>query len=204
MLRTHSWRRALIGVALLACGLLAGSSLRAAETVSGDATVARVTTFSLLGGATTTALAATGTLADASDSRDAALQTASVASVLSGDVLHATTVGWPDQVASAASMANVALNVGGVGITADFAMAEALAELGSAGEAVSFVSNLSINGVPVAVTGEPNQTVSIPGGQVVINEQATTDAGATTVNALHATVDGVADVVVASATAGIQ
>lgn len=65
------------------------------------------------------------------------------------------------------------------------------------------LGNLSINGVPVAVTGNPNQTIPIPGGQLVINEQRTSSAG-TTVNAIHATVFGVADVVVASATAGIR
>ena len=53
------------------------------------------------------------------------------------------------------------------------------------------------------LTGSPNQTIAIPGGRLVINEQQTSSAG-TTVNAIHATVFGVADVVVASATAGIQ
>ena len=38
---------------------------------------------------------------------------------------------------------------------------------------------------------------------MVLNEQTVSSAG-TTVNALHAVVTGVADVVVASATAGIQ
>ena len=47
-----------------------------------------------------------------------------------------------------------------------------------------------------------NQTVSIPGGQVVINEQQILSDGTLVVNALHATVSGVADVVVASAAAG--
>ncbi|PYQ12187.1 MAG: hypothetical protein DMF80_18760 [Acidobacteria bacterium] len=82
-------------------------------------------------------------------------------------------------------------------------MSTASASLGAAGSGSSLLANLSINGVPIDVTGEPNQTVSIPGGQVVINEQTVSAAG-TTVNALHAIVSGVADVVVASATAGIQ
>ena len=65
------------------------------------------------------------------------------------------------------------------------------------------IGNLAINGVAVQVTGAPNQRIPIPGGQLVLNEQRTSSAG-TTVNAIHATVFGVADVVVASATAGIQ
>jgi len=82
-------------------------------------------------------------------------------------------------------------------------MSEVSALLGALGSGTSLIDNLSINGVPIAVTGQPNQGIWIPGGQVVINEQ-TVSPGATTVNALHATVFGVADVVIASATAGIQ
>ena len=57
--------------------------------------------------------------------------------------------------------------------------------------------------MPVWVSGSPNQRLWIPGGQLVLNEQIVSATG-TTVNALHATVYGVADVVIASATAGIQ
>jgi hypothetical protein len=203
MLVTKSFPSGVPAAALLAAAVLLTPAMAAAQTASGDACAARVTTVGLLGRTTATSLADTGPLADSGDGRAAALQTASVPSVLSGEVLHATTVAWPDQVASKASLANLALQVGGIGITADFAMATAIAALGSSGEGASWIENLSINGMPVAVTGEPNQTVSIPGGQVVINEQVTSGAG-TTVTALHATVAGVADVVVASATAGIQ
>jgi hypothetical protein len=82
-------------------------------------------------------------------------------------------------------------------------MAKTLAVLGAPSTATSIIDNLSVNGIPVAVTGQPNQRVSIPGGQLVINEQ-TISLNGTTVNALHARVLGVADVVVASATAGIR
>ena len=95
------------------------------------------------------------------------------------------------------------MTVGGTGISTDFVMSRATAVLGAAGSGGSLVENFAINGVPIPVTGAPNQTVSIPGGQVVINEQMVSPAG-TTVNALHATVVGVADVVIASATAGIR
>jgi hypothetical protein len=77
-----------------------------------------------------------------------------------------------------------------------------MAVLGAPGSGSSGIANLSINGVPIVVTGDANQTISIPGGQVVVNEQIISPSGAT-VNAIHVTVSGVADVVIASATAGI-
>jgi hypothetical protein len=106
-------------------------------------------------------------------------------------------------VASEASLANLGLSVGGTGISADFVMARALAALGAGISQGAIISNLRIGGMPIEVTGEPNQTVAIPGGQVVINEQ-TVSADGVTVNALHARVSGVSDVVIASATAGIR
>jgi hypothetical protein len=145
----------------------------------------------------------TGTLGGTSDARDATLDLAIVPSVLSGEVLRAVTIGWPDQVASETSLANLNMAVGGTGISADFVMAKTLAVLGGPSTATSIIDNLSVNGIPVTVTGQPNQRVSIPGGQLVINEQTVSFSG-TTVNALHARVLGVADVVIASATAGIR
>jgi hypothetical protein len=58
--------------------------------------------------------------------------------------------------------------------------------------------------MPVSVSGDPNQTITIPGGQLIINEQTISSNGAMVVNALHIIVNGVADVVIASATAGIS
>ena len=52
------------------------------------------------------------------------------------------------------------------------------------------------------MTGDPNQRIDVPGGVVIINEQRVSPDGTTVVNALHAVISGVADVVVASATAG--
>jgi hypothetical protein len=195
-------RGSVIAAVVAAAGLLAWPAVGAAQTAVGEATAVRATTDGLLG-ATTTVLADTGALAGTSDARDAALVTGSVPSLLGAEVLRAVTIGWPDQVASEASLADLGLTVGGTGISADFVMARAKAVLGADGSGSSLIVNLAINGVPIAVTGQPNQTVSIPGGQLVINEQTVSAAG-TTVNALHATVFGVADVAIASATAGIE
>lgn len=203
MHQTEPFRSSVIAAGVMAAGLLIWPTAGAGQTVAGDGRAARVTTFDALGGTTTTGLAETGPLGGTSDARDASLVTGSVPSVLSGEVLRAVTIGWPDHVTSEASVASLGLTVGGIPISANFVMATATAALGAAGSGTSLIDKLSINGVPIAVTGEPNQTLLIPGGQVVVNEQKVSGA-ATTVNALHATVFGVTDVVVASATAGIQ
>ena len=169
----------------------------AGQTVTGQA---RAVQANVLG---PTVLADTGTLGGTTDARDATLDLGIVPSVLTGEVLHAVTIGWPDQVASEASLASLNLAVGGTTISADFVMAQAFAALGSPATATSTIKNLSVNGVAIAVTGKVNQRVPIPGGQLVINEQTMSPSG-TAVNAIHATVLGVADVSIAYAIAGIQ
>jgi len=174
------------------------------STVVGDATAARVSVLGILGTATTTALADTGTLSGVNDARDASAVTGSAPSTLNAETLSAATISWVDQVDSYASLANLQMTVAGVGITADSVMAQASQVLGAAGSGSSTISNLSINGTPIDVTGAPNQAVWIPGGQVIINEQTVSSTGTAVVNALHVALTGVADVVIASATAGIS
>jgi hypothetical protein len=106
-------------------------------------------------------------------------------------------------VASEAGLTGLSLGLTGISISADLVMARVLALLGGEHTGISSIDRLSVNGVPITVTGAPNQTIYVPGGVLVINEQLTSSAS-TVVNALHLTVDGVADVVIASATAGIQ
>jgi len=173
----------------------------AVQTVAGQAAAVRATVLGLLGG-TTTALADTGTLSGATDARNASQLTGNIPSLVTGEALHATTIGWPDQVASEASLAGLALSVAGTGIGADFVKAQALAILNGGSFGTAYIDNLTINGVLVPVSGAPNQTISVPGGQVVINEQQSSASGIV-VNALHVIVNGVADVVIGSARAGI-
>ena len=185
------------------CALLSlGSAISHAASVSGQARAIQTSVVGLAG-TTTTRLADTGTLSGSSDAREASLPTGSVPSVVSGDTLHATTIGWPDQVKSEASLADVTVTVGGNSIGAGFVMARASAVLGLSSAGTVNIDGLSVNGLPIGVTGNPNQTIGIPGGQLVINEQQTSSTG-TVVNALHIAVTGVADVVVASASAGVQ
>jgi hypothetical protein len=201
MRHTGSPGPAFFAVAAILAAVLVGPIAAEAQTVTGTARAVHATVLGLLGG-TTTVLADTGALAGTSDARQAAAPTGNVPSLLTGDTLHATTIGWPDQVASEASIGALALSVAGTRIGADFVMARALALLGAAGVGASNIENLAINGVPILVSGAPNQTIYIPGGLVVINQQQTSPTS-TVVNALRITVYGVADVVIASATAGI-
>jgi len=169
------------------------------STVTGAASAVSATVLGI-----TTALGSTGTLSGVNDSRDASMVVGSLPLGLAGETLSASTISWTDQVASEASLANLNMAVAGIGITADFVMAQASQVLGAAGSGSSTISNLAVNGVPINITGAPNQTVAIPGGLVTINEQSISSTGAAVVNAVHVTVAGVADVVVASATAGIS
>src|SRR6266403_4686568 len=212
--QTKHGRSALVLVAVLMAGLLAwpsvglaqlggllppiGSSTTTTTTaITGDAAAVRATLFGALGLlTTTTALADTGTLSGVNDARDASMDTGTVPSVLTGEVLSAGTISWPDEVDSAVSLANLNMNVAGVGITADSVVAQASQVAGAAGTGSTTIDNLLVNGTP-------NQIVGIPGGQIVINEQSISSTGTAVVNAIHVTVTGVADVVIASATAGI-
>src|SRR5260221_11717250 len=77
----------------------------------------------------------------------------------------------------------------------------------------SAIADLVINGQRIAVSGKPNQTITLPlgGVMVIINEQSSSVSGNTgsiTVNALHVIVPDVlgvagADVVVSSAHADV-
>ncbi len=185
-------------------GLLPSPPAATSSTVVGDASAARVSVLGILGTAMTTALADTGTLSGVNDARDASTVIGSVPSTLSAETLSAATISWVDQVDSEASLTNLSMTVAGIGITADSVIAQASQVLGAAGSGTSYIDNLSINGTPIAVTGAPNQAVWIPGGQVIINEQTVSSTGTAVVNALHVAITGVADVVIASATAGIS
>ena len=204
MREKHQHRSALTAVAVMLAGLLAWPTASRAQTVTGDAKAVQATVFGPLGTSTTTTLADTGTLGGTTDARDASQLTGNIPSLLTGEALHAVTIGYPDHVDSEAAVESLNLTVAGVGISADSVLSQASSWLGGARSGSSSIDNLLINGTPIPVTGDPNQTVPIPGGQVVINEQTVSSDGTIVVNALHVTVSGVADVVIASATAGIH
>jgi hypothetical protein len=195
---SYRWR--LLAVAVVVAQLAGWPTLGRAQSGTGQAKAAQASLGGLLG---TTTIADTGTLGGPNDAREASQLIGSIPGVLIGEAFHAATIGWIDQVASEASVANLALNVGGTAIGADFIMARAMSALGSAGVGTVNIDGFSINGLSIPITGAPNQTIPIPGGSIVINEQQTS-ATRTVVNALHVRVFGVADLVVGSATAAIR
>src|SRR5712691_536797 len=89
--------------------VLAWPGVAASQTISGQARVVQTTTVDPLGTPTTTTLADTGTLSDSSEIRQSSQLAGSVPAVLSGGVLHATTISYPDGVHSEASLADLAL-----------------------------------------------------------------------------------------------
>jgi hypothetical protein len=190
------------GILAVIASVFLWPAIAAAQTVNGQAAAVQATVVGLLGN-TVLGLANTGTLNGPSDARDASQLTGNLLGALTAEVPQATTLGLGNQVDSQASLANLALSIAGSNIGADFLIAQATAVLGGAQSGSANVTNLSLNGVPIAVTGDPNQRLAIPGGTIVINEQQVSPAGMV-VNALHVIVGGVADVVIGSASAGIQ
>jgi hypothetical protein len=191
-----SWRT--VAVTVVLAGVVAWPAASPAQTVTGHARAVQATVLGR-----TTVISDTGPLTSSDDARQASQVTGGVPSLLSAEALHTTTIGWPDQATAEASLAALGLTIAGNRISAGFVMARAMAILGSEGDGDTTIDGFSINGVPIAVTGQPNQTIPILGGRVVINEQQPLLPSGMTVNALHIVVDGVADVVIASATAGI-
>src|SRR5713101_4683404 len=171
-----------VAIALMLAGLLAWPAASLAQlggllpppttttpTVVGDASAVQATVLGFLGTATTTTLSDTGSLGGTTDARDASQLTGSVPSLLGAEALHAVTIGWPDEVDSEAALASLNLTVAGIGISADSVMSRASSVLGGVASGSSIISGLSINGTPIGVTGNPNQTLAIPGGQMIIN-----------------------------------
>ena len=155
-----------------------------AATYGGSATGAQVT------------VPATGTLSISGGAAEAALlvgdipgsATAGVASLAAG-AMHSAIVGV-DETRGEASMADITLTVSNNTVTADFLMARSTASCGPAVTGNSRLTNLVINGQAITVTGAPNQTVALPNGTAIINEQIPSVVGTSaelTVNALHVT-----------------
>ena len=131
---------------------------------------------------------------------------------LSAEVLHAAVVAHGNKSSAEASVASFTLTAGGQSVSAEFLMARASATCNGSNASIagsSEVVGLQATGLPpITVTGATNQTIPLPlGGQIVINEQPVASVsgsnGEITVNALHISIPGVADVTVASAHADI-
>ena len=207
----YYWK--VIGVAGALAGLVAWPGTGQAQLDLGGVTQTITSTTSTLTGqasavtavvlGTVTSLADSGTLVDAADPLGTGQPLGSIPDLLSAEALHAATMGWTDQVASEASLGNLVMSVGGMGVSADVIVSRALAVSGAVPTGLSNIEGLTIGGVPVSPSGIPNEAVSIAGLSVVLNEQIQSASGIV-VNALHIrTLDGLTDVVIGAAKAGI-
>ncbi len=135
--------------------------------------------------------------------------------VVKASVLHATTVGSGNRTDSMAVTAELGLDLSSLGvdlnINATVLQAVASAECTNGSPVLSGYSDiigLTINGMPIEASGEPNQTLDIGGLiKVTVNEQVETD-NSITVTALRVVVLGalgtpVAEVVISRAEAGL-
>src|SRR5260370_687274 len=179
---------------------------------SGQASVLSVTTHGITD--ITTSVSDTGPLPPSGGALQTSLLSISFPGLLTADVAHASTIGQADRARSEASVADVSLTAGGNTIAASFLRSSAMAVCTTGGPAVSGsseIAELVINGQTIAVSGQPNQTLTLPVGKVIINEQSSSvngNTGSITVNALHVIVPAVlgvagADVVVSSAHADV-
>ena len=183
-------------------------------TFSGDARVIQATVLGL----PTIIVGEAGPLDESGGAKEFSLLTISpgeTGGILSADVVHAATVGQGNHSRAEASVADASLNVAGNTIQADVLSSRAEARCdgtgGASASGSSEILGLVVNGRAITVSGDPNQTETIDGIKVVINEQSGSTSGNgadITVNALHVTVSNpltgqLADVVISSSHADI-
>lgn len=154
-------------------------------------------------------LSDTGPLPRSGGNMEASSLKATVPGLLTADVLRAAAVGENDRTHSEASVTNFSITVEGNTIASSYLLARAVAVGGPGDPAIrgeSEIVGLVINGETIVVSGAPNQSLALPNGQVVLNEQqgrVADNAGDITVNALHVVIKEAADVLISSAHASI-
>ena len=157
-----------------------------------------------------TSVSDTGSVGASGGERHSSALTFRVPSLVAGEVAHATAFAKGNVSASEASMAGLRMTVGGNIVASSFMAAHAHARCTATGVIVSADPNiigLTVNGQPVQISGKPNQTIPLPNGRIIINEQAkasTKTSGHISVSALHIVIDGIADVALSEANAGIS
>jgi hypothetical protein len=185
-------------------------------TFSGEATVVRVAAAGL----TPIEVGKAGPVSPEGGVEESALLSvdkSQTGGVLAAEVAHASVVAQGNSSSAEAFVANPSLTALGNEIRADVLRSQAEASCDGAGGASasgsSEIAGLTVNGQPIVVSGNPNQTVSFGGVTIIINEQTRSASGNSadiTVNALHVTaVDPLTgstllDVVISSAHADIS
>ena len=195
--RLGALRFGALGLALFTGSLM--QTAVAGTQISGEAVAFRSTVLGI-----SSSLADTGTLAGAGDMKQASQLTGGIPSLVSTETLSATTASASDAVVSQASLSKIGLTLAGNTLSAGFLLAQANAPAGSVPTGMSDIEALVVNGATVYVSGEPNQVIPLIGGRIVLNEQTVTSDGSEVVNAVHVVIYGVADIVLASATAGMS
>jgi len=151
-------------------------------------------------------LADSGNIDSAGGAKNASLLTVLASGLVSGETAHAVAIGRGSYSRSESALANLTIAVAGNTIRTGFLLARANAYCGVGPTGNTEIDGLVVNGLAIAVTGAPNQTVPLAGGaSMILNEQTTSfQNGSITVNAIHVTVPGVTDVVIGSAFAAIS
>lgn len=182
----------------------------ATTTYSGDAFGASVNVLFLH-----TTLSDTGPLPSSGGSVSNQLASVNIPPLVKLGLLTESATGGSNMASAQSSVADVSVNAAGINITASVLTANAAAQsCGSVNPSVSgasIIAGLRVNGLPVTVTGAPNQTIPLIVGSLIINEQigsvTSTSCGGSAnmlVNALHLKVAGIADLVISSAQAGVS
>src|SRR5437773_10640668 len=174
-----SCRATVIAVLVVSLGFAIWPSRAQALSFGGQATGAQL----FVPATGLTIKAASGQLPPSGGEVDASLLSGDIPGSTTGGVvalaagaLHSSVVGL-DETDAEASLATVSLTVSGNGITSDFLMARSNAGCGPAVAGSAQLQNLVINGQPITVTGNPNQTVSLPNGTATLNYQTPAVAG---------------------------
>src|SRR6266853_1158692 len=159
-----------------------GSSSSTASTATGDTTSYRGEAAVVSGAALGVGLSVsdTGPLPSSGGAQESSMLSEDVQMMLSLEVAHSSTIGQASVTTSEASAANVGFTtcntmlIGGNTVSADFVMSSATAACCTSASVAGFseIAGLVINGQAIAVSGQPNQCVYLPGGSmVIINEQ---------------------------------
>ncbi len=150
----------------------------------------------------------TGALPPQGGNLVSSLPSINLPAILSATLLQSTASGAGNQSSSTAGLANVNVLAGLVranviGSTATATCTGSTASVSGSSQ----IANLLVGGVPINVTGQPNQVVPLIVGSLILNEQVSTVAGDDAeidVNALRITGAGLADVTLGSTHADVH
>jgi hypothetical protein len=178
----------------------------AQTTYTGEAAVAKVNVLGILNAS----IQDTGQLPSSGGSLSTELLSLTVPNLLSLNLLSASTDGANNETDSSASVVQVTITAAGVNIAASVLTSSASATCAPAVSGTSTVVGLKVNGLSVKITGQPNQTIPLLVGSLIINEQISSvvnqpnyTSADMLVNALHLKVDILADVIISQSHAGV-